>query len=170
MLLERVPPSEACRPPAPKGRKDSALEKKNRAATLSWPLRNSRSQLAVNWSSVYRPGLLRRKGAVFRVTRQVSGSTLTPGVPGSEGTRYPELSANWLLWNCSSLTTTGSMVMGTAAHPAGLAAVGAVAGARKIAGRSGAGVAGERSGGRLGEAGWLSAVRGEGANGWRVAW
>src|ERR1700724_2006425 len=43
MLLAKVPPSEACRPPAPKGKKDSALEKKKRAETLSWPPRNSRS-------------------------------------------------------------------------------------------------------------------------------
>src|ERR1700686_8406 len=43
ILLARVPPREACKPPAPNGREDSALEKKNRAETLSCPPRNSRS-------------------------------------------------------------------------------------------------------------------------------
>ena len=46
------------RPPAPKGNSDSAFEKKKRAESLSLPPRNSRSQLAVNWSSVKLPGLL----------------------------------------------------------------------------------------------------------------
>jgi len=48
MLLASVPPSEACRPPAPNGSTDSESEKKNRAAILSCAPRNSRSQLAVN--------------------------------------------------------------------------------------------------------------------------
>src|SRR5271155_328647 len=47
-LLARVLPSDSCRSPAPKGRKLSELEKKNRTETLSWPPRNSRSQLVVN--------------------------------------------------------------------------------------------------------------------------
>src|SRR6266851_1278611 len=64
MLLARVPPREACNPPAPKGRSDSALEKKNRTETLSRPAPNSRSQLEVNWSSVYLPGLVAMNGAV----------------------------------------------------------------------------------------------------------
>ena len=34
MLLDSVPPSEACRPPAPKGRMDSELEKKKRRGNL----------------------------------------------------------------------------------------------------------------------------------------
>src|SRR5207245_1360400 len=64
MLLANVPPREACKPPAPNGSNDSESEKKNRAAILSCAPWNSRSQLAVNWSSVYFPGLLTMKGAV----------------------------------------------------------------------------------------------------------
>ena len=67
--------------------KDSALEKKKRAATLSLPARNSRSQLVVNWSSVYLPGRLTMKLPEFRLTLQVLGSTVTPGVPAMEGIR-----------------------------------------------------------------------------------
>src|ERR1700686_5277610 len=86
-LLARVLPRDSCRSPPPKGRKLSESEKKNRAEILSWPLRNSRSQLVVNWSSVYLPGRLIINGAVFRLTKQVLGFTVRPGVPGSEGIR-----------------------------------------------------------------------------------
>src|SRR3974390_666504 len=75
MLLASVPPSEACKPAAPKGRFVSELEKKNRALTLSLLLLNSRSQLVVNWSSLYLPGLL------------TSRSPVEPGVPGIDGIR-----------------------------------------------------------------------------------
>src|SRR5437763_3931978 len=110
MLLASVPPKEASKPPAPKGRKDSEAEKKKRADILSWPPRNSRSQLVVNWSSVYFPVLLTTNGAEFNVTWQVTGFTLTPGAPGKEGIRYPPVVfPNWLLLNCSSFRTTGSM-------------------------------------------------------------
>src|SRR5882757_9059570 len=71
MLLANVPPSEACRPPAPKGRNDSAFEKKKRAASLSLPPLNSLSQLVVNWLSVYLPGLLMMNGAVFKTALHV---------------------------------------------------------------------------------------------------
>src|SRR5215475_9035820 len=54
-LLAKVLPSDSGKSPPPKGRNDSASEKKNLAEILSWPPRNSRSQLAVNWSSVYLP-------------------------------------------------------------------------------------------------------------------
>src|SRR6476646_10062844 len=57
-LLASVLPSDSCRSPPPKGRKLSESEKKNLAEILSCPLRNSRSQLVVNWSSVYFPGRL----------------------------------------------------------------------------------------------------------------
>src|SRR6201987_3065468 len=62
MLLARVAPREACNPPAPNGKNDSEFEKKKRAESLSLPPRNSRSQVVVNWSSVYLPGLLTMKG------------------------------------------------------------------------------------------------------------
>src|SRR6516164_7489572 len=97
MLLARVPPREACKPPAPKGRKVSELEKKKRALTLSRPLRKSRSQFVVNWSSLYLPGLL------------TSSCPVEPGVPATEGMKYPFGSLNWLLLNCKSFNTTGSM-------------------------------------------------------------
>src|ERR1700675_1208491 len=48
MLLDSVEPMDSCRSPAPKGRNESACEKKNRALSLSVPPRNSRSQFAVN--------------------------------------------------------------------------------------------------------------------------
>src|SRR6266404_483593 len=89
MLLANVPPNDACNPPAPNGRSDSALEKKKRAASLSLPLLNSLSQLVENWLSVYLPGLLIVRGAVATVALQVVGSTVTPGVPGIEGMRKP---------------------------------------------------------------------------------
>src|SRR6266436_9449053 len=136
MLLANVPPREACKPPAPKGSKDSALEKKKRAETLSWPARNSRSQLVVNWSSVYLPGRLMMKGAELTLTEQVSASTVTPGVPGTEGSKNPLASPpNWLLLKFKSDKITGSMAMGTAGQPPGLIAVGAVAGVLKVAAR-----------------------------------
>src|SRR5450432_4338528 len=96
MLLLRVPPREACKPPAPKGRKESALEKKKRAETLSVPWRNSRSQLVVNWSSVYLPGRLMMNGAEFKLTEQVSGSTTTPALAGlpTPGNKNPLGSPN----------------------------------------------------------------------------
>src|SRR5579864_3230822 len=79
-----LPPSEACRPPAPKGTSCSELEKKKRYATLSLPPRNSRSQLVVNWSSVKRPGLLKAKGPVLRLP-----ALSKPAWPGTLGKRYP---------------------------------------------------------------------------------
>src|SRR5207302_1426538 len=90
MLLASVPPSEACRPPAPKGSSDSEFEKKNRAETLSCAPRNSRSQFVVNWSSVYLPDRLTVKSPV--------------PVPSSRtlGIRNPLGSPNWLLLNWSS--------------------------------------------------------------------
>ena len=96
MLLAKVPPREACNPPAPKGRSDSALEKKKRAETLSVPLRNSRSQLVVNWSSVYLPGRLMIKGAELRLTEQSVGFTVTPASAGlpTEGNKKPPASPN----------------------------------------------------------------------------
>src|ERR1700737_4252153 len=106
MLLAKVPPSDACSPPAPKGRNDSALEKKNRADTLSLPPRNSRSHVAVNWSSVYRPGLLTMYWPVF--TEPLTGSK--PGVQSCEqfaaatpeGIRKPSGLGNWLFLSCNS--------------------------------------------------------------------
>src|SRR5260370_27992032 len=77
MLLCSVPPSEACKPPAPNGRLVSELEKKKRAPSLSLLALNSLSQLVVNWSSVYFPGLL------------TSSGPLDPGVPAIEGIRNP---------------------------------------------------------------------------------
>src|SRR5256885_14480741 len=98
ILLERVPPREACSPPAPKGSKDSELEKKKRVEILSWPPRNSRSQFVVNWSSEYFPGLLMMKEPV------------PPGVPGIVGMRNPPgLLPNWLLLKFKRASTTGSM-------------------------------------------------------------
>src|ERR1700733_14339308 len=57
-LLASVLPRDSGKSPPPNGRKLSESEKKNRTDSLSWPPRNSRSQLDVNWSSVYLPGLL----------------------------------------------------------------------------------------------------------------
>src|SRR5205085_9377916 len=82
ILLARVPPSEACNPPAPKGRKDSPFEKKKRAASLSFPALNSLSQLVVNWSSVYLPGLL-----MTNCASKYGEPAEIPGSPGSEGMR-----------------------------------------------------------------------------------
>ena len=59
---------------------------------------------------------------------------------------------------------TGSMVMGTAGQPPGLAAVGAVAGVLKMAAR----LAALRSAGRIGKPGLLISVPGERALRWRV--
>src|SRR5437868_3143844 len=70
-----LPPNEACRPPAPKGTFCSELEKKNRAEILSCELRNSRSQFAVNWSSVNLPGLL------------IANCPVEPAAPGAVGKR-----------------------------------------------------------------------------------
>src|SRR5450755_3150454 len=111
MLLAKVPPREACKPPAPNGKRDSALEKKKRAATLSVPPRNSRSQLVVNWSSVYLPARLTMNGAEFRLTEQSSGFTTAPASAGlpTEGNRKPLGSLNWLLWKFKSDTITGSI-------------------------------------------------------------
>src|SRR2546425_1919986 len=64
-LLVSVLPSDSCKSPPPKGRKLSESEKKNRADSLSVPPRNSRSQLLVNWSSVYFPGRLITNGIGF---------------------------------------------------------------------------------------------------------
>src|SRR6266481_879612 len=87
MLLCSVPPSDACKPPAPKGRLVSEFEKKNRAPSLSLLELNSLSQLVVNWSSVYFPALLNTNGAEFTLGLQVVSSTVTPGVPGRDGKR-----------------------------------------------------------------------------------
>src|ERR1700747_2145010 len=62
MLLASVLPSDSWRSPPPKGSNDSESEKKKRAESLSCPPRNSRSQLEVNWSSLYLPGRLTAKG------------------------------------------------------------------------------------------------------------
>src|SRR5258708_38463483 len=98
MLLASVPPREAWRPPAPKGSRDSLLEKKKRADILSLPPWNSLSQVVVNWSSVNLPGLLIMKWAVFTEALQVARSTETPGVPGRDGMREPLASPpNWLV-------------------------------------------------------------------------
>src|SRR5205807_10159968 len=96
ILLERVPPREACSPPAPKGSKDSELEKKKRAEILSWPPRNSRSQFVVNWSSEYFPGLL------------MMNEPVPPGVPGIVGMRNPPGCFQiGCLWNLRGGGTTG---------------------------------------------------------------
>src|SRR5882724_2491962 len=63
-LLASVLPSDSGRSPPPNGRKLSESEKKNLTENLSWPPRNSRSQLEVNWSSVYLPGLLMANASV----------------------------------------------------------------------------------------------------------
>src|SRR5215472_3805264 len=55
MLLASVLPNDSCKSPAPNGRKLSESEKKTRAETFSSPWRNSRSQFAVKWSSIYSP-------------------------------------------------------------------------------------------------------------------
>jgi len=68
------------------GKQRFRMEKKKRAETLSWPARNSRSQLVVNWSSVYFPGLLIMKVPVL------------PAAPGIVGIRNPPgLLPNWSL-------------------------------------------------------------------------
>src|SRR4029077_3046407 len=150
MLLASVPPSEACKPPAPNGKSDSASEKKNRAASLSCALRNSRSQFAVNWSSVYLPGLLTINGAVFRLAKHVSALTVIPGVPGSDGYSGPmEFPVNWPLVKLTSFWVTGSIVIGTAGQHAGFAAVGGVAGVLNTAAR----LAVDRSAGKIGRPG-----------------
>src|SRR6267378_1380164 len=156
MLLARVPPREACNPPAPKGKNDSALEKKNRAASLSLPPLNSLSQVVVNWSSVYFPGLLMTNGAEFTLGLQVA-STVTPGVPGRDGNRKPLASPpNWLLFALSSARLTSSIVIGT---PEQLA----VAGVLKSAARFVA----ERSTGKIGKVVLIS-VPGDKPLRWRV--
>src|ERR1700720_461785 len=96
-LLASVLPRDSGRSPPPNGRKLSEFEKKNRAETLSWPPRNSRSQLVVNWSSVYLPGLL-------MANEFVAGSLL--------GIKNPLVAPpNWLLLKFSSLRTTGSIAV-----------------------------------------------------------
>src|SRR6266403_4046975 len=145
MLLERVPPREAWRPPAPKGRTDSELEKKNRAATLSWPPRNSRSQLVVNWSSLYFPGLLIMKVPV------------PPAVPGIVGIRNPPgLLPNWSLLKFKRASTTGSISAAVRGKAEVLNAV--------------AIEAASRMGGSTGNAELLICVPGERALRWRVPW
>src|SRR6267378_2107396 len=145
ILLERVPPSEAWRPPAPKGSSDSELEKKKRAETLSWPPRNSRSQLVVNWSSVYFPGLLTMKVPV------------SPAVPGIVGIRNPPgLLPNCLLLKFNRASTTGSMSV-PASGKSGVLNAAAIASA-------------VRTGGSTGSAELLIWVPGERALRWRVPW
>ena len=81
-----LPPRDACSPPAPKGTSFSEFEKKNRTEILSFEAWNSRSQLAVNWSSINRPGLL------------TANSPVWPGVPDAAGNRKPpEGAPNWSL-------------------------------------------------------------------------
>ena len=58
MLLDSVPPREACRPPAPNGKRLEELEKKKLALSLSRLPLNSLFQLMVNWLSLNVPGLL----------------------------------------------------------------------------------------------------------------
>src|SRR6202043_2832252 len=77
-LLASVLPRDSCRSPPPKGRKLSESEKKNRTDTLSWPLRNSRSQLVVNWSSVYFPGRLMANAPVVGSLLGISNPLVDP--------------------------------------------------------------------------------------------
>src|SRR2546423_9578093 len=99
------------------------------------------------------------KGAVFKLTAQVAGSTFTPGVPGREGSKKPlGSSLNWLLLKFSNACVTGSMVIGTAEQLA-------IAGVLKIAAR----LAAERSAGKMGNPGLLICVPGDNALRWRVS-
>src|SRR5260370_22214445 len=91
ILLCKVPPSEACNPPAPKGKLVSELEKKNRAPILSLLELNSLSQFVVNWSSVYFPALLKTDGAVTYTA--LFGSKLAE-TPGTERISKPPGSPN----------------------------------------------------------------------------
>src|ERR1700722_10955352 len=93
-LLASVLPRDSCRSPPPKGRKLSESEKKNRAEILSWPLRNSRSQLLVNWLSVYFPGRLMANAPVVGSLVGISNPLVVP--------------PNWLLGKLSNFSTTGS--------------------------------------------------------------
>src|ERR1700688_703709 len=94
-LLASVLPRDSCKSPPPKGRTLSESEKKNRAEILSWPLRNSRSQLVVNWSSVYFPGWLTANAPVVGSLVGISNPLVVP--------------PNWLLSKFSNFSTTGSM-------------------------------------------------------------
>src|SRR5439155_20800439 len=107
MLLASVQPREACKPPAPKGSTDSESEKKKRAEILSWPARNSRSQFAVNWSSVYFPGF------------PTISVPVPPAVPEIDGIREPFGSLNWLLLKFSSASVTGSRPLTPEGSPSG---------------------------------------------------
>jgi len=102
MLLCRVPPKDACNPPAPNGKLVSEFEKKNRAPILSLLELNSLSQFVVNWSSVYFPGLLTRSGPV------------NPAVPAIEGIRKPlgSLKRLFLPLKFKSFRTSGSIAGG----------------------------------------------------------
>src|SRR5271155_4751466 len=77
-LLANVLPRDSCRSPPPKGRKLSESEKKNRAEILSCPPRNSRSQLLVNWSSVYFPVRLMANAPVAGSLVGISSPLLVP--------------------------------------------------------------------------------------------
>src|SRR5271154_149464 len=94
-LLASVLPKDSCRSPPPKGRKLSESEKKNRAESLSWPLRNSRSQLVVNWLSVYFPARLMANAPVVGSLLGINKPLVVP--------------PNWLLWKFNKLNTTGSI-------------------------------------------------------------
>src|SRR5215472_11411745 len=182
MLVASVPPNEACKPPAPKGKKVSELEKKKRALILSRLSLNSRSQFVVNWSSVYFPGLLTAKRAVLTVAWQVSGFTVTPAPTpeAAEGIKKPFASLNKLFLglNCNRFKTTESIVGSvTFGQPAGFFAVGGVAGLLKslMSSCSNAAVLTgspkvPRSVGIMGKPGLLICVPGERALRCRVPW
>src|ERR1700720_3652032 len=85
MLLASVLPRDSWRSPPPKGSRDSESEKKKRADNLSWPPRNSRSQLEVNWSSLYLPGRLTAKGTGLEGSQSLAPAGTLVGA----GKRYP---------------------------------------------------------------------------------
>src|SRR4029077_3099191 len=108
---------------APNGSKVSESDQKKRSARWSLPPRNSRSQLAVNWSSRNFPGLVRMSEPVFKLELHVlvAGSKVwvTPGVPATVGNRKPPgLAPNWFPGTFNNARATGSIdVRGTAGQP-----------------------------------------------------
>src|SRR5258707_10956087 len=153
MLLCKVPPSEACNPPAPNGKLVSELEKKNRAPILSLLELNSLSQFVVNWSSVYFPALLKTYGAVTYAA--LFGSRLAEA-PGTEGIKKPLGSPNKPPFAWKSFRTSGSIMFG-------------VMGAVAVLNASAMEVA-SRWVGRTGKPGLLIWVPGESALRCRVPW
>src|ERR1700730_10794202 len=107
MLLAKVLPRDSWRSPPPKGRRDSESEKKKRAENLSRPPRNSRSQLEVNWSSLYWPGRLTAKGTGLAGSQRFAPAGAVVGA----GNRYPPvLPPNGELLKFKSANATGSML------------------------------------------------------------